>query len=333
MDNRLLEICDEMASGEDFVNFHDIFERYYGHKIKLEGDRKYASLRQQLNRMNRQYDFIEFKNNDDLRGGFRYKKGFEYFFSNRKEKTTLKKLEGNEKKLFKTGGLQMLFDGESSCEHYVELEWTNLENLELVKKLISYIQEKRVISFRYLKGYCEEIEIIMHPFLLKEYNSRWFLFGYICQQDYTGKIINVSLDRIIYDAHKTNNVDKKIQYIKVHPEIKYKPAPQNFNIDYFKDIVGVTRSEDDTVEEIRIKTVNFKVHHLLRTKPIHPSQIESVSFDALKMEGEFTIKVIPNIELQTRLLSYGPGLYIIGEGKFQQQMRNAVLQMAKLYTI
>lgn len=329
--DHLLEICDEMASGENYVSFHDIFERYYGHRVKLEGDRAYATLRQQLNRMNRQYDFIEYKKNNDLRGGFRYKKGFEYFFSNRKEKTALKRLEGNEKKLFKTGGLQMLFDGESSCEHYVELEWSNLENLELVKKIISYIQEKRVISFRYLKGYCEEIEILMHPFLLKEYNSRWFLFGWVCQQDEIWEIVNVSLDRIIYNAKKDGNT--RTHFIKVHPEIKYKTAPQNFNIDYFEDIVGVTRRSGDTPEEIRIRTVDFKVHHLLRTKPIHPSQIESVPFDAQKMEGEFTIKVIPNIELQTRLLSYGPGLYVIGEGKFQLQMRNAVLMMAKLYAI
>ncbi len=330
--DRLLEICDELASGEVFVNFNAIFEKYYGHKIKLEGDKKYASLRQQLNRMNRKYDFIEYKEKGDLRGGFKYKKGFEHFFSTRKEKIAFKKLEGNEKKLFKTGGLQMLFDGESSTEHYVELEWTNLENLDLVKRLVSFIQEKRVISFRYLKGYCEEIEIMMHPFLLKEYNSRWFLFGSVCRKDETWEIINVSLDRIIYDDKKANDPDKRIHYIKVHPEIKYRPAPQNFNIDFFKDIVGVTRSANDTVEEIKIRTVDFKVHHLLRTKPIHPSQTESVPFNPETKVGEFTIKVIPNIELQTRLLSYGPGLYIIGEGKFQLQMRDAVLQMAKLYT-
>lgn len=57
-----------------------------------------------------------------------------------------------------------------------------------------------------------------------------------------------------------------------------------------------------------------------------------VPFDREKNEGEFAIRVIPNIELQTRLLSYGPGLYVVGEGKFREQMREAVTKMKCICT-
>lgn len=325
---KLFEICDEMASCGEYVTLKAIVEKCLEHEVsKLEGIPNYANLRKQLGIINSKDNCIDYKNKRNLRGGFRYKKGFEYYFKNKEENAALNRLEGDEKKLYKTGGLQMLFDGNSSSEHYVELEWvSNLENLELVKILIVYIKARRVISFRYNKGFSEEMEITMHPFLLKEYNSRWFLFGYKCQQGGTWEVINVALDRIISD-------DKKKSCIKAHPEIKYKEAPKNFNNEYFKDIIGVTRHPNDTVEVIIIKTVDFKVHHLLKTKPIHSSQIETVQFNEEKMEGEFSIKVIPNIELQTRLLSYGSGLYVVGEGQFQQQMHDAILQMAKLYRL
>lgn len=333
MDNRLLEICDEMASGDEFITFKLIFERYYGVKNPiLDGDNNYDALRKRLNRDNQKYHFIEYKQKGNLRKGFKYKKLSKYFYKNKEEKTTLGKLQGNERELYKTGGLQMLFDGESSNEHFVEFEWiSDLKNLDLVKKLLNYIKEKRVISFRYLKAYSEEMEITMHPFLLKEYNSRWFLFGNVVKQDGTLKIENFSIDRILYGRNMNNKGEKKNYIIKSYIGKKYKGAPQNFSKDYFKDIIGVNRGAKDAVEKIIIKTVDFKVHHLLLTKKIHPSLTEEKEFDVEKMEGEFSIEVIPNTELQTKLLSFGPGLYVVGEGRFQQQMRDAVLNMAELY--
>ena len=73
------------------------------------------------------------------------------------------------------------------------------------------------------------------------------------------------------------------------------------------------------------------MHNLIKTKPIHASQKETVPFDKEKLVGEFTIQVIPNIELQTRLLSYGPGLYVTSGGQVQQDMRNAINKMKALY--
>lgn len=330
--DRLLEICDEMASGDKFITFKDILGKYFNvSDIKLAG-KEYNNLRQRLNRDNEKYNFLEYKQESDLGGGFRYKEGFEFFYKRKEERIAFKKLTGNEKKLYKTGGLQMLFDGNSSSEHYVELEWiSDFTNLSLVKKIVNYIKEERVISFWYHRGYSEILEVTIHPFLLKEYNSRWFLFGNVCQQDGTWEIVNFSLDRILFGTIVNKAGRKKNYIIKSLPQIKYKCGPQNFNRDYFKDIVGVTRRPTDSVEKIIIKTLDFKVHHLLYTKKIHPSQKEEKEFDVEKMEGEFSIEVIPNIELQTKLLSFGPGLYVVGNGIFQQQMRNAVLKMAEIY--
>ena len=93
----------------------------------------------------------------------------------------------------------------------------------------------------------------------------------------------------------------------------------------------MTRLLDKEVEHIIIRTTDFKVHHLLRTKPLHSSQIETMAFDVETMQGEFSIDVIPNIELTTRLLSYGPGLFVLSGESFRNQIEGAIKQMQNLY--
>jgi hypothetical protein len=163
----------------------------------------------------------------------------------------------------------------------------------------------------------------MHPHLLKEYNSRWFLFGYVHQEDDTWEIVNFALDRIIYNGTASG--------IKIHVDIPFKKAPKDFYTNYFNDIVGVTRYDDRQVEQITIRTADFKVHHLLRTKPIHSSQTETIPFDQEKGFGEFSICVIPNLELQARLLGYGKGLYVLGNTPFRQRMQDVISQLSELY--
>ena len=323
MTDLLYDICDEMASTDQYVTLRAIMEKYYGKTIgKLEGDKEYGRLKKQLNRNDH---IVEYKNGHDFRGGFRYKKGFEYYFRNEEEKYELQKKGGDERRLFLTGGLQMLFDGKSAQEHLVELECVSeLQNLGLVKVLVKYLN-RWVISFKYIQGYQNMMDITVHPHLLKEYNSRWFLFGYVHQEDDTWEIVNFALDRIVYNGHTGD--------IKVLTDIAFKKAPKDFYTNYFKDIVGVTRYDDRKVEEITIKTVDFKVHHLLRTKPIHSSQIETKPFNQEKGYGEFTIHVIPNMELQSRLLGYGPGLYVTGGESFRQRMQQVIDETAELYAI
>lgn len=321
--DRLLDICDEMASGADYVSLRDVVERFYGCEIsKLDNDKEYSRLRRHLNRYSK---IIDYKNGRDFRNGFRYKSGSEFYFRKEEQKVTLNKLRGDEKRLYLTGGLQILFEGKSSPEHLIELECVpDLKNKELVKELVGYLG-KLVISFKYIPGYddSKKIRVVIHPHLLKEYNSRWFLFGYVHQQDDSWEIINVALDRIIYKPGAMN--------ILPHADVPFKPVPKAFYCNYFKDIVGVTRFNNREIEEIVIRTVDFKVHHLLQTKKIHPSQVESLKFDKERGYGEFTIRVIPNIELQTRLLGYGSGIYVMGGSSFHKRMKDVIEKMAKLY--
>ena len=319
--DRLYEICDEMASTEQFVTLRSIMEKFHGKSLsKLEGDKEYGRLKKQLNRNDHA---VEYKNGHDFRDGFRYKNGYEFYFRSEEERNELLRKDGDERRLFLTGGLQMLFDGKSAQEHLVELECVSeLQNLSLVKGLVKYLG-KWVISFKYVQGYQNLMKKTVHPHLLKEYNSRWFLFGYVHQDDDTWEIVNFALDRIVYNGSPND--------ILVHVDIPFKKAPKDFYTNYFKDIVGVTKYDEGEIEQITVRTVDFKVHHLLRTKPIHSSQREILPFDEGNGYGEFMISVIPNIELQARLLSYGQGLYVTGGTSFRQKMQDVISQLSRLY--
>jgi hypothetical protein len=319
--DRLYEICDEMASTEQFVTLRSIMEKFHGKSLsKLEGDKEYGRLKKQLNRNDHA---VEYKNGHDFRDGFRYKHGYEFYFRSEEERNELLRKDGDERRLFLTGGLQMLFDGKSAQEHLVELECVSeLQNLSLVKGLVKYLG-KWVISFKYVQGYQNLMNITVHPHLLKEYNSRWFLFGYVHQDNDTWEIVNFALDRIVYNGSPND--------ILVHVDVPFKKAPKDYYTNYFKDIVGVTKYDEEEIEQITIRTVDFKVHHLLRTKPLHSSQIETMPFDEENGCGEFTICVIPNIELQARLLGYGQGLYVIEGPSFRKKMQDVISQLSKLY--
>ena len=113
--------------------------------------------------------------------------------------------------------------------------------------------------------------------------------------------------------------------------IPFRDAPKKVYEEYFRDIVGVTRILENSLETYIIRTTNEKVHNLIDTKPIHHSQEETHSFDVERGWGEFTIRVRRNPELQSKILSYGSGVYVVGDGDFQKQLRKAVVDMVRNY--
>jgi len=328
---KIKQIIDEIASGSEFVTYRKILSIFLGRE--LERNESYSSfpeykyLKEIINRYRNVFDFY---NGRDTKEGFRFKKDYARFFEKSKEEKLIKKKDGEEKKRFVTAGLQMLFDDNTISEPLVDFECIKeLTNLQLVKLLYPFLG-KTVISFKYNSGYKCIKNIIVHPHILKEYNSRWFLFGYMQDESENLSINNFSIDRIVYEGRKD---------IHVRSDIQFKKAPDYFYNSYFRDIVGVSKIEGSKPSIITIRTTDYKVHQLIKTKPIHHSQKETKPYlyneendgNNGKEEGEFIIKVIPNIELQTKILSYGSGVYVIGNEEFQLRLRHIINKMMNYY--
>ena len=149
-----------------------------------------------------------------------------------------------------------------------------------------------------------------HPYALKEFNNRWFIFGRRGMKD----IENLALDRIV-DLTET-------------PEIPFLEDP-GFNPEvWFADMVGVTKSSSDKPERVVIWASPDEAPYI-RTKPFHPSQ----RILELKEDGAmvFELNIIINRELVRLILGYAEGLKVLTPRKLSYQVRTHLVKGAKRY--
>lgn len=158
----------------------------------------------------------------------------------------------------------------------------DLHGIEHLNGLLRKVIEKQVITIIYQPFDRDAEELIIHPYFLREYNNRWYLFG---KEENVGVVFNLPLDRIrSYKDH----------FISFDDNSRIKPR------EYFRDIVGVTRL-DAPLEIIRLKFKKPRAYYVI-TKPIHPSQ-KVIEEDSESITIE--LKLIPNKELESIILSFG----------------------------
>lgn len=188
-----------------------------------------------------------------------------------------------------------------------------LQNSNLLGSLFDYISNKVVIRLSYHTFSDETIRSIeFHPYLLKQYNDRWFLLG---AADSDKKILTFALDRI----------DK----VESLPEKKFAECPEDI-YERFEDIVGVTLYEGRQVEHI-VCWVSEVSKGYVNTKPIHESytpykgEKESLLHEQYpQLEGGlfFSIDCIPNFELIRELCSFGGNLVVLSPESIRDEIKN-----------
>jgi len=197
-----------------------------------------------------------------------------------------------------------------------------LKNSNLLGTLFDLISNEVVIRLSYHTFADPTVcSIAFHPYLLKQYNDRWFLLG---AADDDGKILTFALDRI----------DKA----EPLPEKKYVPCLEDLS-ERFEDIVGVTLYEDRPIEHIVFWASDASKDYIM-TKPIHESQtsIKGETENNLhekhpQFEGGafFSIDCIPNYELIRELCSFGKDLIVLEPSSIQNQVFNRISMMVEDY--
>lgn len=185
---------------------------------------------------------------------------------------------------------------------------TGIEWLDVLYKSI-IAQTAVQLTYQSFKAR-EASDIILFPYLLKEYRNRWFILGMKKQ----GKeIVTFALDRI-----------HSIVIIPGEPFRLHKHFdPQT----YFSDIIGVTRNVADTPTHITFLADHHQAPYI-KTKPIHSSQ----RIVTETKEGvTFSIDVIPNFELERELIGFGEGLKIISPNSLVRRIKRKVRLMFEAY--
>ena len=164
--------------------------------------------------------------------------------------------------------------------------------------------------------------IDFHPYLLRQYNDRWFLIG---AADSDKKILNFALDRI-------DNAEPL-------PEKKYIECPEDL-YDRFEDVVGV--SVYDREPGHILFWVSDVSKDYVATKAIHGSQTQlkgeaeqNLRSQYPNLEGGafFTIDCIRNYELIRELWSYGKELLILySDDNIQNDIFDTICEMKEKYS-
>ena len=185
-----------------------------------------------------------------------------------------------------------------------------LKGLNWLSKIIDAASNHQVVKVTYRNYKNSEVETtnIVHPWYVKQYNNRWFLFGY---EEETGKIANKALDRI--------------QRISL-ANIPFKP---NTTIDFahfFDDVVGVSIPYDDVEKETITLRFTQTRYPYVTSKPIHKSQ-------ATVNEKECTVSlsVKPTRELEQQILSYGSDVEVLSPESFRLQIAEKIADNYKKY--
>ncbi len=198
-----------------------------------------------------------------------------------------------------------------SQEHIIEFDNNPyLKGREHIGELYASISNNQVLKVTYKSFKSENHqEVIIHPYFLKEYNNRWFLFGLQSQPEF---IINLALDRII------DIKEHKIEYI------------QNTKIDfdeYFEDVIGVSVIADEKVQKIILK-VDMDLWPYILTKPLHGSQkIVEHGYDY----SIVSIEVKRNYELESLILSFGDKIEILEPTDLRSDLLKRIEQLREKY--
>lgn len=188
--------------------------------------------------------------------------------------------------------------------------YTDKNILSSFNDLLNSILAKQPVLLKYEPFDKQPYEVICHPYLLKQFNNRWFMIGKTEGHEF---LSTYPLDRIkgIKAANK-----------------EFIPNSEDF-VDYFYDVVGVTVNANEQPVNVIIR-VNKNAYKYIETKPLHGSQVV-----VGRNEDSVTIKLYVqlNYELESLLMSYGPNIEVIEPISLRESIKNKVIAMAKSYSI
>lgn len=187
---------------------------------------------------------------------------------------------------------------------FIDIEKSvGLKGSEYLDPLINTIRNRTVVKLKYHAfGRERAYTHIFHPYLLKEYRNRWYVFGY---NRYWDGLRVYGLDRI-----------EEIESLPEEDYISCQASPR----DYFRNIIGVTRFEDTSPQKIVLKFSKQQAPYIL-TQPLHESQ---KIVKATKDYVVVSLMVHPSPELQILLLGWSREVEVLEPEDFRNEIKGMI---------
>lgn len=183
-----------------------------------------------------------------------------------------------------------------------------LKGIENLSVIYNYIVNRQVLKITYEHFVKGKMVHVVHPYYLKEYNNRWFLFGITEQKrDF---LISLPLDRM---------VDIEPMHIEYIPN-------KNFNFEeYFEDVVGVSVPMSGTPDKVVLKFEKSRFPYV-ETKPLHPSQ-RIIDKDECIVQ----IEVHQNSELDSLIFSFGDQVEVLAPDSLRNKFKARIDKLSEKY--
>lgn len=187
-----------------------------------------------------------------------------------------------------------------------------LKGLHFLDELYQAIIKKVVLKITYKSFKSNRPNTFnFHPFVLKEFNNRWFVIG---KRKASQPVVNLALDRILSIDY---NFD--MSFIK-----------EDFDVDeYYKNVVGVTVNTGLRPQRIELLVNKIHAPYVL-TKPIHHTQ----RLIKENEDGSIIVHVllIENFELERIILGFGDGMTVLRPQKMKDKMKHILEKSLIEYT-
>ena len=188
-----------------------------------------------------------------------------------------------------------------------------ISGLKHISDILKAIINRKVIQFPY-RRFGQEItsKVTLSPYLLKEFESRWYLIGFNHDKK---QLRHYGLDRIMsLNISEVNNS----QYITT---TDFNPA------EHFRNIIGVSIYGDAKPLSILIKINKSRAIHV-DNAPLHHSQ-NFIAEDELTKSYRLTLA--HNHELENLLLSYGKDLEVVEPVELRDKIKDILQETLRKY--
>ena len=205
--------------------------------------------------------------------------------------------------------LEYRFGLKYNAEHLISFEQNEqLKGIEHLVDIIDATIYHQPLNITYLTFRGKEILMTIHPYYVKQYNGRWFLYGL---NDELNRISNVALDRI--QSYKMSEI----------------PFKKNEQIDfstYFDDVMGATIPTEDVAKETIGLRFSANRYPYVVSKPIHKSQRVVDESNCI-----VEIEVRPTRELDQQLFSFIPDVEVLYPEWYRQRIMEKIEENLKKY--
>ena len=191
--------------------------------------------------------------------------------------------------------------------------------------LLTSIREKKVIRFK-MNDRFDDSKItkhIVHPWYLREYNRRWYLFGWEGEG-----IEHYALDRM-FGISKYANKTYKSAHISIDKILEH--------------VIGINSKKNDNPEDI-IFWVSNKSSDFVLSKPMHHSMEKINLDDVCKVVPEDVLYTLPqkagvfikmkciiNYELRREMMSFREELIVLAPNKLRDEIKGILKRMYDNY--